>query len=111
MQIIEVEDDEESMSPSKIFTIYQQGYKNQFVKETTNNYIIDLIPEKSSSFIKVELRVNKKEMRIAGFTLFDKNGGTYAYDVQLFKANQTFKEDFFQINTSAHPYVDVIDLR
>lgn len=111
VQIIEVEDDEESMSPSKMFTIYQQGYKNQFVKETTNNYIIDLIPEESSSFIKIELRVNKKEMRIAGFTLFDKNGGNYAYDVQLFKVNQKFEEGFFQFKHSEHPDVDVIDLR
>ena len=111
VQIIEVEDDEESMSPSKMFTIYQQGYKNQFVKETINNYIIDLIPEESSSFIKIELRVNKKEMRIAGFTLFDKNGGNYAYDVQLFKVNQKFEEGFFQFKHSEHPDVDVIDLR
>ncbi len=111
VQIIEVEDDEESMSPSKMFTIYQQGYKNQFVKETADNYIIDLIPEESSSFIKIELRVNKKEMRIAGFTLFDKNGGNYAYDVQLFKVNQKFKEGFFQFKHSEHPDVDVIDLR
>ena len=111
VQIIEVEDDEESMSPSKMFTIYQQGYKNQFVKETTNNYIIDLIPEESSSFIKIELRVNKKEMRIAGFTLFDKNGGNYAYDVQLFKVNQKFEEGFFQFKHSENTDVDVIDLR
>ena len=44
-------------------------------------------------------------MRIAGFTLFDKNGGNYAYDVQLFKVNQKFEEEttnnyiiFFNLN-------------
>ena len=111
VQITEVDEDEESISPSKIFTIYQEGYKNQFVTETTNYYIIDLIPEESGSFIKIELRISKKEIRIAGFTLFDKNGGSYAYDVQLFKENQTFEEGFFQFNTIAHPHVDVIDLR
>ena len=111
VQIIEVDDEEESMSPSKMFTIYQEGYKKQFVSETNSNYIIDLIPKESGSFIKIELRINKKEMRIAGFTLFDKNGGSYAYDVQLFKENQTFEQGFFQFNTSAHPNVDLIDLR
>ena len=50
-------------------------------------------------------------MRIAGFTLFDKNGGNYAYDVQLFKVNQKFEEGFFQFKHSEHPDVDVIDLR
>ncbi len=111
VQITELDEEEESMSPSKMFTIYQEGFKNQFVSETTNNYIIDLIPEESGSFIKVELRISKKEMRIAGFTLFDKNGGIYAYDVQLFKENQIFEEGFFQFNTRTHPHVDVIDLR
>ncbi len=111
VQITEIDDEEESMSPSKMFTIYQEGYKNQFVSETNSNYIIDLIPKESGSFIKIELRINKKEMRIAGFTLFDKNGGSYAYDVQLFKENQTFEQGFFQFNTSAHPNVDLIDLR
>ena len=111
VQIIEVDDEEESMSPSKMFTIYQEGYKKQFVSETNSNYIIDLIPKESGSFIKIELRINKKEMRIAGFTLFDKNGGSYAYDVKLFKENQIFEKGFFQFNTSAHPNVDLIDLR
>ena len=80
VQITEVDEEEESMNPSKMFTIYQEGYKNKFVSETSNVYIIDLIPEESGSFIKIELRISKKEMRIAGFTLFDKNGGSYAYD-------------------------------
>ena len=111
VQIIEVDDEEESMSPSKMFTIYQEGDKKQFVSETNSNYIIDLIPKESGSFIKIELRINKKEMRIAGFTLFDKNGGSYAYDVKLFKENQTFEQGFFQFNASAHPNVDLIDLR
>ena len=111
VQITEVEDEEESMNPSNMFSIYKEGYKNQFVSETINNYIIDLIPEERSSFIKIELRISKKEMRIAGFTLFDKNGGRYAYDLQLFKVNQKFEEGFFQFNTSAHPNVDIIDLR
>lgn len=111
VQITEVDDEDESMSPSKMFTIYQEGYKKQFVSETNSNYIIDLIPKESGSFIKIELRINKKEMRIAGFTLFDKNGGSYAYDVKLFKENQIFEKGFFQFNTSAHPNVDLIDLR
>ena len=111
VQITEIDEEDDNMSPSKMFTIYQEGYKNQFVSETNNNYIIDLIPEESSSFIKIELRISKKEMRIDGFTIFDKNGGSYVYDVELFKANQTFEKDFFQFNTSAHPNLDVIDLR
>ena len=31
--------------------------------------------------------------------------------LSLFKENQTFEQGFFQFNTSAHPNVDLIDLR
>ena len=110
-KLLYVDEEDESMSPSKMFTIYQEGYKNQFISETISYYIIDLIPIESGSFIKIELRINKKEMRIDGFTLFDKNGGKYAYDVLLFKENQIFEQGFFQFNTSTHPNVDLIDLR
>lgn len=111
VQITEVDEEEESMSPSKMFSIYQEGYKHQFVSESVNSYIIDLIPQENGSFINIELRINKKEMHISGFTLFDKHGGSYAYEINLFKANQTFEKDFFQFNTNAHPHVEVIDLR
>ena len=111
VQIVEIDEEEENMSPSKMFTIYQEGYKNYFDSETTNYYIINLIPKETGSFIKIVLRINKKEMRIAGFTLYDKNGGKYTYDVQLFEVNQLFEKDFFQFNYNEHPNVDIIDLR
>ena len=111
VQIIEIDEEEESINPSKMFTIYQEGFNNKFVSENSNIYIIDLIPKESGSFIKIELRISKKGMRIAGSTLFDKNGGSYDYNINIFKENQTFKEDLFKFKISEHPQVDVIDLR
>lgn len=111
VQITEIDDDEESISPSKMFTIYQEGYKYEFVTEKNQEYIIDLFPEVSGSFTKIELRVNTLKMHITGFTLYDKSGNEYSYDVKLFSPNKTFATDFFQFNAARFPEVDVIDLR
>ena len=111
VQITEVDNEEESMSPSKMFTIYQEGYKNQFVSENTNNYIIDLIPEERGSFIKIELRISKKEMRISGFTLFDKNGGSFSYSITKFITNTDFDENLFKFKVEEYPDLEIIDLR
>ena len=86
VNITEIDDDENELNPSKIFTIYENGYKYKFVKEDGKNYHIDLFPEESGPFTKVELFINKSKMQISSFTMIDKQGSHY-------------------------PNVDVIDLR
>lgn len=112
VQITEIdEDDEEQISPSKMFTLYQEGYKYKYKKETADQHIIDLFPEVDNSFKKIELRINKKELHVAGFTLFDKNGNEYDYTVKSFLTNEDFPPSFFQFDAAQYPGVDVIDLR
>ena len=55
------------LNPSKIFTLYENGYKYKFVKEDNKNYHIDLFPEESGPFTKVELFINKSKMQISSF--------------------------------------------
>ena len=111
VQIIEIDEDEENITPSKMFTLYQDGYRYQFISETSSDFLIDLIPEESGSFIKIELKINKQEMRVSSFIMHDKNGGQYSYVISLFKANQVFDQKLFTFDPLAHPGVDVIDLR
>ena len=85
VQIIEIDEDEENITPSKMFTLYQDGYKYQFISETSSDFLIDLIPEESGSFIKIELKINKQEMRVSSFIIHDKNGGQYSYVISLLK--------------------------
>jgi outer membrane lipoprotein-sorting protein len=112
VQITEIdEDDEEQISPSKMFTLYQEGYKYKYKKESAEQHIIDLYPEVDNSFKKIELRINKKELHVAGFTLFDKNGNEYDYTVTFFNPNEEMPPNYFQFDASKHPEVDIIDLR
>lgn len=111
VNITEIDDDENELNPSKIFTIYENGYKYKFVKEDGKNYHIDLFPEESGPFTKVELFINKSKMQISSFTMIDKQGSHYKYVIDSFVTNKEMKNDFFVFKTADYPNVDVIDLR
>ena len=111
VNITERDDEENELNPSKIFTIYEQGYKYKFVKEDQKSYHIDLFPKESGPFSKVELFINKSKMQISSFNMIDKQGSHYKYVIDSFITNQKIEKDFFVFKVSDHPNVDVIDLR
>lgn len=111
VNITEVDDEENELNPSEIFTIYESGYKYKFVKEDNKSYHIDLFPKESGPFSKVELFINKSKMQISSFTMIDKQGSHYKYVINSFIINKEMSNDFFVFKTSDYPDVDVIDLR
>ena len=111
VNITEIDDDENELNPSKIFTIYENGYKYKFVKEDGKNYHIDLFPEESGPFTKVELFINISKMQISSFTMIDKQGSHFKYVIDAFVTNKEMKDDFFMFNTDDYPDIDIIDLR
>ncbi|MBL6662722.1 MAG: outer membrane lipoprotein carrier protein LolA [Flavobacteriales bacterium] len=111
VNITEVDDEENELNPSKIFTIYENGYKYKFVKEDGKNYHIDLFPKESGPFTKVELFINKSKMQISSFTMIDKQGSHFKYVIDSFVTNKEMNNDFFVFKIADYPNVDVIDLR
>ena len=55
VNITEIDDEENELNPSKIFTMYEDGYNYKFIKEDSNTYQINLFPKEISPFSKVEL--------------------------------------------------------
>ena len=114
VQIMEHEPEDDIMSPNKLFTIYENGYKYTYVGAQTENgkhlQIIDLFPKKSSAFIKITLVVDAAQHQLNRISIFDKNGGIYTYEVTTFTTNLT-NLDPFTFNLSNYPDVEVIDLR
>jgi len=111
VNITEIDDEENEFNPSKIFTIYENGYTYKFVKEDGKNYQIDLFPEESGPFTKVELFINKSKMQISSFTMIDKQGSHFKYIIDTFVTNKEMKNDFFMFNTADYNDIDIIDLR
>ena len=113
VQIIEHDPEEEMMSPNKLFTIYEEGYKYSYVRAQSEKgkrlQIIDLFPKESGAFMKVTLAVDAAKNQLYKITLLDKNGGTYTYLVTSFKSNTAVVPFIF--NTVDYPGVEAIDLR
>jgi outer membrane lipoprotein-sorting protein len=113
VQIMEHDPEDQMMSPNKLFTIYEEGYKYTYVGAETEKVkrlqIIDLFPEESGAFMKVTLAVDSAKNQLHKITMHDKNGGTYAYLVTNFKSNTTVAP--FAFNSSNYPGIEVIDLR
>ena len=113
VQIMEHDPKEQNMSPNKLFTIYEEGYKYNYVGAEAENgkrlQIIDLFPEESGAFMKVTLAVDAAKNQLHKITILDKNGGTYTYLVTSFKNNTAIAPFIF--NIVDYPGVEVIDLR
>ena len=113
VQIMEHDPEDQIMSPNKLFTIYESGYKYLYVgtesKKGKRLQIIDLFPKESGAFIKVTLVVDAAKSQLHKITIHDKNGGTYAYLVTSFKSNTNIAPFIF--NTLEYPGVEEIDLR
>ena len=113
VQIMEHDPEDQLMSPNKLFTIYEEGYKYAYVGAETEKgkrlQIIDLFPEESGAFMKITLAVDAAKNQLHKITMHDKNGGTYAYLVTNFKSNTAIAPFIF--NTVDYPGVEAIDLR
>jgi outer membrane lipoprotein-sorting protein len=113
VQIMEHDPEDDMMSPNKLFTIYEKGYKYTYIgveaEKGNRLQIIDLFPEGSGAFIKVTLAVDAAKNQLHKITIHDKNGGTYTYLITSFSSNTTVKP--FTFNAADFPGVEVIDLR
>ena len=113
VQIMEHDPEEQMMSPNKLFTIYEEGYKYIYVGAEAEKgkrlQIIDLFPKESGAFMKVTLAVDAAKNQLHKITMHDKNGGTYAYLVTSFKSNTAIAPFIFK--TVDYPGVEAIDLR
>lgn len=113
VQIMEHDPEDGIMNPSKLFAIYERGYKYTYVGTVAEKgkrlQAIDLFPEESGAFTKVSLEIDAAKNQLHKITMHDKNGGTYTYLITAFLSNITVKP--FNFNPSDYPNVEVIDLR
>ena len=113
VQIIEHDPDDQMMSPNKIFTIYEEGYKYKYIgqqktgDEVTHN--IDLFPEESLDFMKINLTIKDAKNELERIIIYDKHGGSYTYIIQKLQSNIKVSEFIF--NEDDFPSVEIIDLR
>jgi outer membrane lipoprotein-sorting protein len=107
------EDDEEGISPNKIFTLYETGFKYKFVEEKNNIQTVNLYPKdaESKAFHRISLMIDKVKQQITEVSIFGKDGTQTIYKIKSFTPNTAISDSRFTFNKANHPGVEIIDLR
>jgi outer membrane lipoprotein-sorting protein len=110
------EESTELLDPSKVFTIYEKGFKYNFtgekVEDGINLYLIDLIPETDDQdFTKISIGINKANMMIHFALMFDSVGSQYSIKVRKIETNKVIDDSKFTFDQSKYEDIEVIDFR
>ncbi|MGQ8335297.1 LolA family protein [Sunxiuqinia sp. A32] len=106
----------EMMDPSKLFTIYQQGFNYKFIEETTANgkavYVIDLFPDDEEvEYSKMRIQIEKDRMLINKATMVGREGSNYIVQVSSLTTDIPADDSEFVFSTEKYPDIEIIDLR
>ena len=115
VMVSNMEDNDESISPTKILTSYDKNYDARFSKDATyknsNLKLIELKPTEGKNFEKMSVLINQKKLELENFSVYDKNGNVFTYHIINMKPNTDLPADTFTFDTKKYPGVEVVDMR
>ena len=111
LQIMEYDSEDNMLSPNKLFTIYENGYKSQYVELFENQHIIDLFPVERNEFKNIRIYIEKDKIQLKKIILYDKNGGSFTYSITKFLTDAKIDDKSFLFNKNEYPELEIIDLR
>ena len=114
VQIMENDPDDE-MNPSRIFTIYEKGYKYEYKVAESRVHKINLYPNESRIISLITLYIDAEKdaekTELIKIKIMEKGGGTTTYTITTFITNSNLPTSTFNFKRKDHPNVEVIDLR
>lgn len=112
----DAENDEQN--PSKIFTMYESGYKYKYEKEEKVGavacQVISLYPAvkpEKKKFHTVQLYIDKAKKQIVQMKMIMKDGGTQVYEVKSLKPNLPLADNLFVFDTKGMKADQISDER
>ncbi|MFM2145283.1 MAG: hypothetical protein RL732_119 [Bacteroidota bacterium] len=115
--ITQLDPSSNGITPQKLFTNFYDKdflYKLNGEKKEGNRILqeIELTPlDKTRTFFKVYLLVDKKAQTIAMTRILEKAGNRYSYIVNTFNGNAAVTDATFVFDKAKYPGVEVVDLR
>jgi outer membrane lipoprotein carrier protein len=105
-------DDPSTVSPTKILEEYAD-YNAKFDGKNKNSNLKTLIltAKKTSAFNKVTITIDPSRYLVKNFSLYDKDGNVFTYDIFHFKANQDFPKGTFVYDPKEFPGYELEDMR
>ena len=111
-------ENEDQLNPSKIFTIYETGYKFKYDKEekvgTVNCHVIDLYPSvkpEKKKFHTAKIYVDKTKKQITKLVMLMKDGGQNVYEIKTLKPNLEIADPMFVFDTKSFKPDQISDER
>ena len=107
-------DDEESMNPKKLMTIWENGFKNKYEKASTFNgenvHVIKLFPANpdNSDYHTILLYVAAKSSELKKAVMKTNDGTTMTYHLTKFVSNKDIADSKFVFNKAQYPGFAVI---
>lgn len=108
---------EDGMDPSKLFTIWEDDFKNEWKGESMilgkNVSQINLYPtgEKEKPFHTIQLYIDEVNLRLVRAVVKGREGTDVTYDVQSFKSQVTIDPSAFTFDAAKYPGASIIDNR
>lgn len=108
------EQDEESMNPKKLMTIWETGFKNKYEKEDKLNneivHVIDLYPKNSGKvdYHTIILYISKASNELKKAIMKSKDGTVMTYTLTKFQSNPVVEESKFIFDSKKYPGYTVI---
>tara|TARA_B100000508_G_C11465884_1_gene282587 strand:- start:70230 stop:70868 length:639 start_codon:yes stop_codon:yes gene_type:complete len=107
-------EDEESMNPKKLMTIWEDGFKSKYIKSTTMNgknvHQINLYPtnpaEVNYHTITLYIGVDSEDLQKA--IMKTKDGSTMTYTIKKFEKNKSVPDSKFVYNPQKFPGYQLI---
>ena len=107
-------EDEESINPRKLLTIWESGFKNKYGKESTLNgeavHVIYLYPKNAGSvdYHTVILYISKTKSELMKVVMKTKDGTVMTYNVTNYTPNTDISDSKFVFSTTKYPGYTVI---
>lgn len=104
-----VDDDEETMSPKKLMTMWEKGFKNKYEKEETLNgvkvHVITLTPTntKKSNYTSITVYISKDSNELKKAVMKAKDSSETTYSITKFTANPTVEDSKFVYDSTKYP--------
>ncbi|MCK4569482.1 MAG: outer membrane lipoprotein carrier protein LolA [Bacteroidales bacterium] len=115
VQINAIEEDDGSITPSKLLTTYNEEYKARLEKEYKRDGVnyqrIVLKPEEGKKWVKLDVVVNADKQQISEITIHDKNGGKIHYKIDKITPDLDITDADFTFNPDDYPDVEIVDMR
>ena len=108
---------DDALNPKDVFTMYEKGFKNKYIKEgklgTKAVHIIELYPlaPKTKDYNTIRLYIDKNLIQVVKSEIIGNNGNLYTYDIKKFTVNETTTAGFFTFSKTEFPGFEVNDLR